>query len=171
MSSTRAPTKRKGAKRRAGKGGKPKAKSRRLSERFRVPGAVAVCRERAWLFFWKRVGPPCKLYDMCLRGVSLQNTGRPLKEGAAVRLEILLTPPAWSHMKGKVAWVKDDEEAGHQFCGIQFTDFSGAAWSNLCAAYAQYREGSGWSGRDMLETFDVEAVREELPELDEAVPA
>ena len=146
-------------------------KSRRLSERFRVPGAVAVCRDRSWFFFWKRVGPLCKLYDMCLRGVSLQNTGRPLKEGAPVQLDLLLAPQSWAHMKGRVAWVKDDAEAGHQFCGIQFTDFSGAAWSNLCDAYAQYRDGSGWAGRDMLEGFDIEVVREELPKLGEVSPA
>lgn len=153
----------------SGNSGSKRPTSRRLLERFRVPGAMAECRRRLWFFFWKRTGPLCKVYDMCLRGVSLQNRGKKLKLKSTVRLNILLAPEMWVRVKAQVVWVKDKETQQGQFCGVQFTDFSGEAWANLCLIYEKYREGRDEAGSDLLAEFDIKRLQEETCDITEAL--
>ena len=74
-------------------------------------------------------------------------------------------------VKAKVVWVQNDEERQCQFCGVQFTDFSGKAWSRLCLMYEKYRDGSSVSDADLLDKFDLERLQEGLSDTSEALDA
>ena len=140
------------------------SKSRRLLERFRVPGAVAECRIPSRLFFWKRTGPLCRICDLCLSGASLRNPGLRLKPQTTVRLNMLLAPEMWARVKAKVIWVKESTEAKCQFCGLEFTDFRGKAWHTLCLMHDKHLNGSGVGDVRPLGEFDIRRVREEFPD-------
>ena len=122
---------------------------------------MAECYRRSWLFFWKRMGPLCKIHDMCLCGVSLRNMGQKLTPKSMVRLNILLAPEMWVRVKARVVWIKDDETRQGQFCGLQFTDFSGKAWFSLCLVYEKYRGKPEKTETDLTETFDIEQLHED----------
>lgn len=113
--------------------------SKRLSVRFKVEGASLVCERHNVFGVWKRVGPRCKVHDICLRGLRFVNTGRRLLPGTKVRLTISFTEVLSIQVQGRTIWCEDCDTEGNIFCGVEFTDFGSNAWAVLCDMYARYK--------------------------------
>ena len=124
---------------------------------------MVLCERRSLLGFWKRVGPPCQVHDICLRGLKLRNRGKRLRPGTTLRLTIFLTPNVSIRVKGRTVW--DDEAAAThgRLCGVEFTDFCGRAWGVLCNAYARYRGGQNAADDGNCREFDIAGLLERVP--------
>ena len=114
----------------------------RLTERFTIPGAVAICACRSVLGIWRASGIPFQVRDIGLGGLSLRHIGVELKPGTRLRLNILLPKCAPITVKGTVVWNKHDATSGssvgtqfNRICGVKFVDYDARAWSVLCGLH------------------------------------
>jgi len=114
----------------------------RLTERFTIPGALAICARKSLFGMWKPSGIPFQVRDIGLGGLSLRHIGVALEPGTRLRLNILLPKCAPITVQGTVVWNRDDatsvSSAGTQFnriCGVKFVDYDARAWSVLCGLH------------------------------------
>lgn len=115
--------------------GREPSLTKRLTERFSVPGALVVCRHRTLIGTWKARTVPFHVCNIGMGGVNFWNHGKSPKPGARMKLTLLVPNMNPIEVIGVVVWSKalphaDGGDGAPQYThvtGVKFVDYDASA--------------------------------------------